>query len=1064
MTRTTMPDDTAPLIRVVAVAAVTTTIVLATVLVQFVRSGGAGTRMAAPTAAPPNEIGELAAGLTAPGAAPIVPGIRLPRWIWAAGDIGPDDAVSFTRSVAIPDDADQVHLLLSCDNEAVVRVDGLEIATSTDWATPLSLDLGDHLDPGTRQFTLEVAARNQGGPAGLLATIEFHTGDPRRDRIVSDASWRVTAAAGAPADAPAFEIAEGGEAPWGDVPGFDRPPLDRQLQVPEGFIVELVYDVPASQGSWVSLAVDGRGRLLASDQAGGLFRVTPAPLGSPAGETRVEAIDLPVGAAQGLLYVGDDLFCVTAGQRADGPGLYRIRDVDGDDAFDEWQRLIVLNEGGEHGPHGIVPGPDGTLYLVAGNHTHLPELDRSLVPECWGEDHLLPRMWDARGHAVGILAPGGWICRLNPDGTEVELFAAGFRNSYDLAFDRHGELFTYDSDMEWDLGAPWYRPTRIVHAVSGADYGWRSGSGKWPVHYADSLPGTLDIGPGSPTGLTFGYETNFPAPYRDALFALDWTFGTVYAVHLEPDGASYAATHEPFLTGRPLPVADIVAHPGDGALYVVVGGRRIRSAIYRVRPEVPAPARGSAAPATAPRPLPTAHATRRALEALHGGGASTDALDTIWPALGDPDRFVAHAARVALEFQPVDAWFSRLPSETDDSIRLQALIALARRGDPGMQAAAVDMLAAMPYPALTLDQRRTWLRAASLCFIRLGPPDEAQAARLRSLLEPHYPDPGGDAMTTRELCSMLVALDSPVVVSRTLTLLDEADDDSVAPDAWFDRTLLSRNDSYGSVILKAAAAMPQQQQMALALSLRRATAGWTPPLRQRYFEWFASARRTSGGLSFSGFLDQIRRDALTVIPEAERATWEPVGTADAAAALDPDRPFAAGPGRRWTVDELAALAPNRLTGRDFENGRDMFTAAMCAQCHRVAGIGGDAGPDLTAVRTRFAMRDLLESIIEPSRAISSQYEQTEFLLDDDTLVTGRVVDLDEDTLRVQPSSLAPDYLVTVDRRRIVSQRASPVSPMMPHLLDALNQDEVMDLIAYLLAEGDARNPMFSGSR
>ena len=89
------------------------------------------------------------------------------------------------------------------------------------------------------------------------------------------------------------------------------------------------------------------------------------------------------------------------------------------------------------------------------------------------------------------------------------------------AFNRAGELFTYDSDMEWDQGSPWYVPTRIVHAISGGDYGWRSGAGRWPAYYADSLPPVLDVGPGSPTGITFGTKAKFPAKYQRALFACD---------------------------------------------------------------------------------------------------------------------------------------------------------------------------------------------------------------------------------------------------------------------------------------------------------------------------------------------------------------------------------------------------------------------------------------------------------------------------------------------------------------------------------------------------------------
>ena len=112
------------------------------------------------------------------------------------------------------------------------------------------------------------------------------------------------------------------------------------------------------------------------------------------------------------------------------------------------------------------------------------------------------------------------------------MVSIGFRNAYDLALNADGELFTYDADMEWDLGLPWYRPTRVLHATAGSDFGWRSGTGVWPAYRLDSLPAAANIGPGSPVGLEFGYGASFPAKYQRALFALDWTYGTIYAVHL----------------------------------------------------------------------------------------------------------------------------------------------------------------------------------------------------------------------------------------------------------------------------------------------------------------------------------------------------------------------------------------------------------------------------------------------------------------------------------------------------------------------------------------------------
>ena len=65
-----------------------------------------------------------------------------------------------------------------------------------------------------------------------------------------------------------------------------------------------------------------------------------------------------------------------------------------------------------------------------------------------------------------IYAPGGWIVRTDENGKTWETYAVGFRNAYDLAFNPHGELFSFDSDMEWDTGTPRYRPTRLIALLS----------------------------------------------------------------------------------------------------------------------------------------------------------------------------------------------------------------------------------------------------------------------------------------------------------------------------------------------------------------------------------------------------------------------------------------------------------------------------------------------------------------------------------------------------------------------------------------------------------------------
>src|SRR6185437_15005620 len=356
-----------------------------------------------------------------------------------------------------------------------------------------------------------------------------------------------------------------------------------------GYQVERLFTVPKTElGSWVAIARDDKGRLIASDQGNlGLCRITPPALGTSE-PTRVERLDVKITGAQGLLYAFDSLYVSVNG--GPGSGLYRVKDTNGDDQYDEVVKLKEFRGGGEHGPHALRLSPDGkSIYCIAGNHTRPPfEPNESAnpdhtsrIPTNWGEDLLLPRQWDANGHAAGILAPGGWIAKTDPEGKTWDVFSIGYRNAYDMAFNADGELFAYDADMEWDFGSPWYRPTRVVHATSGSEFGWRSGTGKWPPYYIDSLPPMVDVGPGSPVGVTFGYGTKFPARYQKALFLCDWTFGTIYAIHTEPSGATYRAEKEEFLSRTPLPLTDAVVGR-DGALYFTIGGRGLPSELFRV--------------------------------------------------------------------------------------------------------------------------------------------------------------------------------------------------------------------------------------------------------------------------------------------------------------------------------------------------------------------------------------------------------------------------------------------------------------------------------------------------
>jgi len=1038
-------DDSGPLrliaVGSVAVAAIATASVL--YLLRGIGPGG-GTMASAPPATAADDLAAIrAVAERATLAEPIpasAPTRARPQWIWSAD--GGDETV-LVGLLEVERDPHGV-ARFAVDNRGDLVVNGNAIAHSDDWAAPMEVDLREHLRTGTNEF--RIYARNEGGPAGVLGEIVLTdaAGTVVR-RVVTDESWHDGAGR------PAKVLAPLGGGPWGELAAFGAGEIDRAITVPEGFTCELVATIPRKLGSIVALAARADGTIVGSGQYSGLVEIEPCPPGGDPATTVVRPVPARIGGAQGLVFRGDDLYAVVNERLGGGPGLYRVRDSDGDGSLDAVELLRTIpGDPGEHGPHAVELGPDGMLYVLCGNHNPLPDPERSTIVRRWGEDHLQPRMWDASGHAVGILAPGAWICRTDPDGTEWEVVSIGMRNPYDLAFTPEGELFTYDADMEWDMGTPWYRPTRLAHATSGSEFGWRSGSGKWPEWYPDSLPAACDLGPGSPTGVLAGTDLAFPAPWRDALFLCDWTFGTVHAVFLEPRGSSFVGRRETFLTGKPFPVTDAVVSPKDGAMYLAIGGRNAASAIYRVRSTVPAAAR--------PQPDATRaaeRAARRSLERFHREDAPPEGVDAALPRLGDSDRFLRWAARTALEHQPVERWADRALASESRLARLEACVALARVGGSGDRGRLVATLEAFDWDRASVEERRIWLRALALTLIRLGPPDDAERRRLLARLEPRFPS--DDAAANRELCDLLVALGSRVVVARAIPLLERPDPTAER----FDEELLRRSDGYGPAILRMIAASPQREQLHVAASLRTAREGWTDDLRERYFRWFRRAARTAGGNSFGGFLDRIRLDALSLVPEGRRDRLERLSREEEPIVADAPRPQ--GPGRQWTLDEVAALAAEPHRGRDFLRGEAMYRAAACSACHRFAAFPGDGagGPDLTGVGRRFGPRELAEALVEPSRTVSDQYRFLEFELDDGSLVVGRLLAEDGGRLRIAENLLAPHATTEIVAARVVARRPSAVSPMMAGLVDPLSREELADLLAYLQAGGDPRDPAFA---
>ena len=784
---------------------------------------------------------------------------------------------------------------------------------------------------------------------------------------------------------------------------------------------------------------DDKGRIYASDQYGGLYRFTPPAPGQTLKPADVQKVPIDIRAINGMLFAFDALYVgVNDYERKMTSGLYRITDSNNDDQLDKVELLRGMEARGDHGVHAVVLTPDEkALYLITGNNTEPTEsVDSSPVAPLWGEDHLLTRMPDGRGHNRSRLAPAGIIYRVSPDGKKFERYANGFRNIFDASVNSNGDLFTYDADMEYDFNTSWYRPTRVNHVVSGGEYGWRNGAGKFPEFYIDNLPATVNIGPGSPTGTVFGYGAKFPAKYQRAFFILDWSWGKIYAVHLKPDGSTYTGTKEEFVTGGPLPVTDAIIHP-DGAMYFAIGGRRVQSGLYRVTykgSESTAPV--DLTPKTTPlRDL------RMSLEEFHGK-QDPKAVATAWPQLSHSDRFIRAAARTALEHQPVASWQDKALNEADTTAQLEALLALTRvtgqcpshrpedaKVNTGMRDQILGALLAHDYAKLISEQRLGQARILQIVLNRFGNPDDATAAKIIAQLDAAYP---ADSFEENWLLTELMGhLQAPSAAAKGMALIKDA--------------------------------VGQEPQIEYARSLRFLKKGWTTDLRKQQLEWFLTAANFKGGASFAKFIEFIRNDSLATFTDAEKAELADLinKKPEQKSAIELSGiQFAGRTPTMWKLEELSAAANTSMTNRDFDNGRKMFGAAACFTCHRFGNEGGMTGPDLTGAGGRYSPHDLLDQIINPSKEINEQFAPIVVTKEDGSTLSGVVVNLNGDSITINTDLSDPNQRVSVDRKTVKSIEPSTVSPMPPSLLMMLNKDEIMDLVAYTLSGGDRNHPAF----
>ena len=394
-------------------------------------------------------------------------------------------------------------------------------------------------------------------------------------------------------------------------------------------------------------------------------------------------------------------------------------------------------------------------------------------------------------------------------------------------------------------------------------------------------------------------------------------------------------------------------------------------------------------------------------------------MDNIQSNLSHEDRHVRFAARLALEKVATEHWRDSVFSEDTVSIdlRINRVVALARVDDNVDPNALIESLGHVNVAELSTRTLLDLLRAGGLVMARHG--DRLDNATLGAIAE--FADglyPADDWRVNRELCNLMVATKAPNTVAKTLELLRAAE--------------------------------TNEDRVHFLTCLRNSGLTWTLDQRSEYLRHFVEANRNYGGHSYGGFVRRVLDAAVESMPEFERIKFADL----IESAKQPAKSIETSPRKfvkQWTVDQLLDELSS-IENPAVENGKHLFATTECTKCHRHSGWGGTMGPDLTAVKGRFSLRDLLSSMVEPSKNISDQYQMTTFELNNGKVVTGRIVNLHGDKYNVMPDMTQPDKLQSIRSQDIEGMEPSPTSAMPSGLLDTFTAQEVADLVAYLRGE------------